>query len=85
MKRMGVTAPKNCPLLAWAMTSRTSFTPLVTALRVKKGAFNCAATILAKVVLPTPGGPHKMKDEMRPPAIMLRNTAPGPTKCCCPT
>ena len=37
------------------------------------------------VVLPTPGGPHNINDDMRPASIILRRTAPSPTKCFCPT
>ena len=39
------------------------------------------AMICASVVFPTPGGPQRIKEEMRPAAIILRKTAPGPTRC----
>ncbi len=35
----------------------------------------------AKVVLPTPGGPHRMKEVMLPESIMRRRMAPSPTRC----
>ena len=40
--------------------------------------------ILAKVVLPTPGGPHKIKEEICPASIIRRKIAPFPTRCSCP-
>src|SRR5690554_2344100 len=36
--------------------------------------------MLANVVLPTPGGPQKMMEGIRPESIILRNTAPLPTR-----
>ena len=32
--------------------------------------------ICASVVFPTPGGPQRIKEEMRPASIILRKTAP---------
>lgn len=75
---------KNLWLLALSITSRTSFTPLVTALSVKNGTSSVLAMILASVVLPTPGGPQSMNDDMRFWSIILLITAPGPTRCFCP-
>jgi len=39
------------------------------------------AMICARVVLPTPGGPQRINEEMRPASIIFRKIAPGPTKC----
>ena len=44
--------------------------------------FKRLAIILANVVFPTPGGPQRMKDEMRSDSIIFRRMALGPTKCC---
>ena len=81
MKRMGDASLKKRPFWAFSITSRTSFTPLVTALSVKNGVSSLLAIICAKVVLPTPGGPHNIKEVMRPASIILRSTAPSPTRC----
>ena len=65
---------------AFSITSLTSFTPLVTALSVKKGTSSLVATIWASVVFPTPGGPHNIKEVIRPESIILRSIAPSPTR-----
>src|SRR3989344_6600507 len=39
----------------------------------------------AKVVLPEPGGPHKIKEKRCFFSIASRNGLPFPTKCSCPT
>ena len=41
--------------------------------------------ICAKVVLPTPGGPHKIMEAGRPASIILRIMPFGPTRWSCPT
>jgi hypothetical protein len=41
--------------------------------------------ILAKVVLPTPGGPQRINEEMLPASIILRRMASGPIRCSWPT
>ena len=79
---MGLCCEKNCELFARSITSRTSFTPQFTAESVKNGVSKVEATIFANVVFPTPGGPHKMNEEIRPEVIMRCNTAPSATKCC---
>ena len=81
---MGRAVLKKLVPLAFSMTSRTSFTPLVTAERVKKGTSSVLAMMVASVVFPTPGGPQRMKLEILPLVIILRNTPLGPTRCCCP-
>ena len=40
--------------------------------------------IRARVVLPTPGGPHKMNEETFPESIMRRKIQSFPTKWDCP-
>ena len=62
-------------------TSRTSFTPDVTAESVKNEDCVCSAIMRARVVFPTPGGPQRMKEAMLPDSIMRRITAPSPTRC----
>ena len=84
MKRIGLFWLKNRDERAFSMTSRTSFTPLVTALSVKNGTSSLRAMMQARVVLPTPGGPQRIKLLTRPLSTILRSTAPGPTRCCCP-
>ena len=81
MKRIGAAGEvKSERLRAESMTSRTSFTPAVTADRVKNSREVLWAMILARVVLPTPGGPQSMKDERLPESIILRSMHPGPTR-----
>ena len=43
------------------------------------------AYILAKVVLPTPGGPHKISENGASDLIIRLRIAPSPLKCSCPT
>ena len=81
MNRIGDMVLKNRPFWAFSITSRTSFTPLVTALSVKKGTSSLLATICASVVFPTPGGPQRINEEMCWASIILRSTAPSPTRC----
>ena len=76
---------KKRPLRAFSITSLTSFTPLVTALSVKNGTSSIWATISASVVLPTPGGPHRMKEVICFDSIILLRTPSLPTICSCPT
>jgi len=58
--------------------------PQFTAERVKKGASTLVAIILASVVLPTPGGPQKIHEEILPASIIRRRGCPSPMRCCCP-
>ncbi len=80
MKRNGGRASKKRCLRADSITSRTSFTPDVTAESVKNGRSSCVATIRASVVLPTPGGPHRMNEGTLPVSKNRRNTPSGPTR-----
>ena len=84
MNSSGAFWSKNRCLRADSITSRTSFTPDVTAERVKNGRSNCVATILARVVLPTPGGPQRMNEGAFPVSKNFRNTPFLPTRCSCP-
>src|SRR5690606_40942568 len=64
MNKMGCSCWKLRSWVALSMTSRTSFTPELMAVRLKKGRLNCVEIIDASVVLPTPGGPHKIMEGM---------------------
>ena len=68
-----------------AITSRTSFTPAVTAESDTKARSVVDATTVARVVLPVPGGPQRMIEESRSASMRLRSGAPGPSRCCWPT
>jgi hypothetical protein len=73
--------PENMPeRFTLAMTSRTSFTPLWTAESSWNGRFDWDAMIFAKVVFPTPGGPHKIMEGTLPPSTDRRSTWSSPTK-----
>ena len=85
MKRIGVCRENKFLSFDFAITSLTSLTPELTADKEKKGRLSFLDIMYASVVLPTPGGPHKMKDEIFPVSIMLRKIAPLPTRCSCPT
>ena len=80
--------PRPCsPMRARARsaTSRTSFTPAVTA-DSGSNAFSVApATRRAIVVLPVPGGPQRITDESRSASMSTRRGLPGPRRCCWPT
>ena len=70
---------------ARSATSRTSFTPAVTA-DSGSNAFSVApATSRAIVVLPVPGGPHSTTDDSRSDSMSTRSGLPGPSRCCWPT
>ena len=51
---------------------------------VKNGASTCVAMIWASVVLPTPGGPHRMNEEICSDSIIRRKMQSLPTRCFCP-
>ena len=65
---------------AFSKTSRTSLTPAVTALRVKKSRSRVWAMMWARVVFPTPGGPQRMKEERFPLSIIFLRMQPSPTR-----
>jgi hypothetical protein len=60
-------------------------TPADTALRVEKGRDTCCARSWAKLVLPTPGGPHKRSEGSLPASSAGRKAPLGPTIWVCPT
>ena len=68
-----------------SMTSRTSFTPAVTADSDTNSRSVIDATTVARVVLPVPGGPHRTIEDRRSDSIRARSGAPGPSRCRCPT
>src|SRR5262245_61820197 len=65
---------------ARSTASRISLTPDSTA----DSTMNCASTMLAtsraSVVLPTPGGPHRIIECRRPDSNATRNGRPGPSR-----
>ena len=67
------------------MTARTSRTPALTADSATNSRSVWAATTLASVVLPVPGGPHRIIDDSRSASISARSGAPGPSRCGWPT
>jgi len=69
---------------AATITCLISLMPLITAENSMKVALVVSAMILASVVLPTPGGPHKIMDPESSCSICTRNGFPGPTRCSCP-
>ena len=70
---------------AFSNTSRTSFTPAVTADRVKNSRSRVFAIMCARVVFPTPGGPQRMKELRLPLSIICRKMQPSPTRWRWPT
>ena len=70
---------------ARSATSRTSFTPALTAESVSNAFALTPATSRAIVVLPVPGGPQSTTDESRSDSIRTRSGLPGPSRCCWPT
>ena len=70
---------------ARSATSRTSFTPALTALSVSNAFSLTPATRRAIVVLPVPGGPQMMTDESRSDSMRTRSGLPGPSRCSWPT
>src|SRR5215475_7100472 len=62
-----------------------SLTPEVTAEKWTQFAPAERARICARVVLPLPGGPHKMSDRSSPAAVSSRSSLPGPSSCSWPT
>jgi hypothetical protein len=77
MKRIGEEPLANNEFeRARSMTSLTSLTPELTADKVKNSLPNDFATIWERVVLPTPGGPHRIKEDKFPLSIILRKIHP---------
>ena len=59
--------------------------PLVTAENAMKWDFVALEMIRASVVLPEPGGPQRMIDDISSRVTASRMNAPSPTRCSCPT
>ena len=70
---------------AVAITSLTSLMPASTALNATNSAFVRSAISRASVVLPVPGGPHRMIDCSRSRSIISRSGRPGATSSSWPT
>ncbi|MDQ1358833.1 MAG: hypothetical protein QOG44_3206 [Acidimicrobiaceae bacterium] len=63
-----------------AMTSRTSFTPAVTAESPTNARRVAPAINRARVVFPVPGGPQRITDDNRSASIRARKGRPGPRR-----
>ena len=70
---------------ARSITSRTSFTPAVTADSCSKSRRVLPATASASVVLPVPGGPQNSTDDSASVSTSRRSGRPGPSRWSCPT
>src|SRR5581483_4346424 len=70
---------------AAATASRMSLTPEKTADSATNSALNAFAIRRAMVVLPEPGGPHRIIECGRPDSKAKRSGVPGPSRCSCPT
>ncbi len=62
-----------------------SLTPEVTAEKCTQWAPAELARICARVVLPLPGGPHRINERNLPAPLKPRNSLPAPSKCSWPT
>ena len=69
---------------AASTAARMSLMPARTAEIPMKSAAVAFAASRARVVLPEPGGPHRIIEWMRPPSRARRSGLPSPTKCPCP-
>ncbi len=70
---------------AISTAARTSLTPAITADRATNSASQVRATNRASVVLPVPGGPHRIIECRLRPSIRRRSGFPGASRCDCPT
>src|ERR1700693_1065093 len=70
---------------ARSTTLRRSATPALVALTASNAAPLAAAMSTASVVLPLPGGPHRISDGTSPESTTRRSTVPTPIARCCPT
>ena len=71
--------------LASSMFRRRSATPALTALRGTKCDDVTRAINRASVVLPLPGGPHRIIEPTRSSSMARRSSCSGPTRCSWPT
>ena len=65
---------------AAAITSLISLMPLVTALKSTNSAWVRRAMMRARVVLPTPGGPQKIMEEIKSWSMSWRRIFPSPNR-----
>ncbi|MCU0263180.1 MAG: hypothetical protein MUF09_05830 [Candidatus Nanopelagicales bacterium] len=70
---------------AVSIAARTSLTPAVTALSSTNRRPAAPLTSEAIVVLPVPGGPHRMIELAPDPSMSRRSGEPGATRSPCPT
>jgi hypothetical protein len=80
-----VRRPPSNRRCASASTSRTCGKPLSTAEIATNSASAYRASNKARVVLPQPGGPHKIIEWTCPPSMARRSAAPCVSKRFCPT
>ena len=80
----GAAAAAPCAICACSTASRMSFTPPSTALMVMNCASKASAISRAMVVLPVPGGPHRMQLCGWPDSKAMRSGMPSPSRCCWP-
>ena len=83
MKTM-VRRPERRVCSAAAMTSLISRMPLSTALKETNSECVRRAIRRASVVLPQPGGPHRIIEPRSSLSMATRNGLPGPSSACCP-
>src|SRR5690606_40518598 len=62
------------------LTSRTSLTPDLIALKLKNGRSSSLAIKYARLVFPTPGGPHNIMEGIFLRLMALYNTAFSPNR-----
>ncbi|OBX35776.1 hypothetical protein A8U91_00110 [Halomonas elongata] len=79
--------PRSWPWATRARStaSRMSLTPAITAERRSRWAPDSSASISARVVLPVPGGPHRIIERTVPVSTMRLTGLSGPTSACWPT
>src|SRR5208337_4571976 len=70
---------------AASTASRRSATPEVTAASLRNTAPDCSASTIARVVLPVPGGPHRIIECSTCAATIWLRNFPGPSRCSWPT
>jgi hypothetical protein len=80
-----VRLPAARSFFASATTRRKSATPALTAESAAKFAPVCCAMICASVVLPVPGGPHRIIEGIWSLSMARRSARPGPSTCSWPT
>ncbi len=79
-----VRRPRVRASCACTTASRMSLTPASTADSTTNSASTAPAIRRASVVLPTPGGPHRIIECSRPEPNATRSGWPSPSRCCWP-